>query len=261
VGDFTGSRTKLDRAQQQLYALNHACIGYAERKPYRLDPNFQMRPGEEVGDYRFTVRDLRQPSPTIATHVGEIVHNYRSALDLLAYSCARRPWRKTQFPIFGRRADWDEKAEPMIRTVPERYVTVIEEAQPYRNRDTGRDPRNHVLSVLTLLSNRDKHRSLHTAVANMQGAAPGFEGTGSFGTLRGVQVHLGPLEEGIDLVTFVFEPDGGEPEIELYGDFALDVTFSDSSAAARVIDGQSVVHVLSEIGRYVEKVYARFDMA
>lgn len=255
--DLSGARTKLDRAQQQLYALGHAFMAYAERKPYRLLEEFDLRPGENIGDYRYIVSDLKAPPAFFAVQTGELIHNLRSALDYMAFGTAKRPWHKTQFPIFRRCTDWAEKSGPMVKSIPPRYVAIMEETQPYR----APVPGEHLLAILNHLSNRDKHRLLHTTAATLVGAAPGFKAARGVAAIHEILMHFGVLEEGTELAKVVLEPDEPDPEMNMYGEFDLAIAFRDTSSAGRAIDGEPIIRVMFEVGRYVEKIYARFSAA
>jgi hypothetical protein len=256
VIDLSGARVKLDRAQQQLLALGHGLMAFAEHEPYRLVERVDPREEEDLADYCYIVTDLRSPRPEYAAHIGEILHNFRSALDYFVYAAATRHSFSTQFPIFHRASDWP-RSQPMLRAVPRRYVRIVEESQPYHLPQ----PYDHVLAKLNYLSNTDKHRLLNTTATALADAAPTFLPERDVAAIHDVALSTGVLEEGAELVRLVIEPSGPYPAVEMTGVFRLAITFRDSSRPGRAVDGESVMLVLFEIGRYLEHLYARFEEA
>jgi len=260
--DVSGSDEKIERAQEALNALATEFRGFiAPDKPYRLAEQFDPHPGNDGrGYYRYIVAEVRPVPPRWGVLIGEIAHDLRSSLDYLAWGAARRPWRRTQFPIFTARKSWDDKVGPMIKSIPDPFVTVIEEAQPYRNLDTGRDPRLHHLAILSQLSNRDKHRLLHTTLLTLDQAAPRFTGVRDVASIYSLAMRFGAFDKGAELVRIEIGTDGLDPEMAMDGEFTLDVAFRDTSARGKAtIHGESVGRVLEGIGRYVNKVVRRFE--
>jgi hypothetical protein len=262
--DVSGSDAKIDRAQEALNALASEIGAFiAPAKPYRLVEQFDLHPGEDArGYYRYFVTDIQPTPERWSVVIGEIAHDLRSSLDYLAWGAARRPWRRTQFPIFLSRSSWDAKVAPMVKTASEPFLTVMEEAQPYRNLDTQRDPRLHWLAILSHISNRDKHRLLHTTLLALQGAAPRFTAVRDVTSISGLAIQFGPLEEGTELVRIEIGIDGPNPEMAMDGEFTHDVAFRDTSARGKAtIHGEGVGTVLEGIGRYVNKIVRRFEAA
>jgi hypothetical protein len=257
VIDLSGSRMKLDRAQVQLLALGHALIAFAEREPYRLEERITHHPDAPLADYSYVVTDLRPTRPEWAVQIGEILHNFRSALDYLVYAAATRHSWTTQFPIFHRERDWDAKSRPMMRHVPRRYVEIVESSQPYKLPLVH----EHLLSKLNYLSNTDKHRLLNTTATALSEVEPTFLPERHVAAIHDVIFNVGVLKEGEELVRLLIEPGGPDPKVTMAGLFHLSITFRDPTPTGRVVDGQSVMLVLLEIGRYLETLYERFREA
>jgi hypothetical protein len=252
--DLGGARIKLDRAQEQVLVLGETLAAFAEDEPYQLVA--EVGPGitDELLDYRYVVANLRPTRPEFAAHIGEILHNFRSALDYLVYAAATKHSFSTQFPIFHRRSDWPAKSPPMMRNVPQRYVRIVEESQPYH----FADPAEHTLSKLNYLSNTDKHRLLNTTATALAEVAPTFLPEKDVAAIHDIAMNVGVLEEGMELVRLVIEPSGPEPAVAMAGEFRLAIAFRDSAPIARAVDGESVMLVLLEIGQYLEEVFDRF---
>jgi hypothetical protein len=254
VIDLSGARVKLDRAQEQLFALGDMLAAFAEDEPYQLVARVEPGATEDLVDYRYIVTDLRPTRPEFAAHIGEILHNFRSALDYFVYASATRHSFSTQFPIFHRSSDWPAKSPPMMRAVPRRYVRIVEQAQPYHLSD----PSEHTLSKLNYLSNTDKHRLLNTTATALSDAAPTFLPERDVAVIHDVVMNVGVLEEGEELVRLVIEPSGPDPAVAMAGEFRLAITFRDAAPIARAVDGESVMLVLLEIGQYLEELFDRF---
>jgi hypothetical protein len=254
--DLSGARMKLDRAQTQLLGLGHALMHFVENQPSELVERVEPRE-EGLADYCYVVTNLRPTRPEFAVHIGEILHNLRSALDYLVYAAATRHSWTSQFPIFHRASDWSAKSDYMLRNVPRRYVRIVEEAQPYHLPI----PQQHLLSQLNYLSNTDKHRLLNTTATALSDMAPSFLPEHDVAAIHDVAFNLGVLEEGQEIVRLVIEPGGPHPAVAMTGVFRLAITFHDPTPSGRVIHGQSVMHVLVDIGRHLESIFDRFQEA
>ena len=254
------SDAKINRAQEQLNALASEFRAVVDDKPYRLSEQFNARPTDKTrGEYQYIVDFVSDIDDRWNVIIGEILHDLRSALDYLAWGAANRPWRKTQFPIFTTETQWAESAGPMIRTIPDKYLTVMKEAQPYQNLTLGKDPAEHFLAILSYLSNRDKHRLLHTTLFTLDEAAPSFAAARDISAIHSVTINFGAIEPGAIFVELDITTDGPEPEMNMQGQATLDVAFCDTSARGKIVNGESVGRVLEAIGRYVNKVVRRFE--
>jgi hypothetical protein len=254
VEKLRGARAKLDRAEQHLLALDHGLRAFVERRPFRLLEELGRLPGEDVTECRYLVSDLREPPLSLSVHVGEVVHDLHSSLDHLAWAVAEQPWRRTQFPVFLTRDTWGENAEAITRSVPDRFVAVMEAAQPYH----AKSPNAHPLALLNHLWNADKHRLLPTTVAALDGPPPSFRAERDVAVVRDVRVHVGPLQNGTELARVVLEATGPSPAAAIEGRFPLGIVFRDGSKRGRPLDGREVVAVLAELRVYAEDLYERF---
>jgi hypothetical protein len=253
---FEGAVGKIVRAKYQLRDLEDRFATLAKTKPYRLAEQFDLRPGEKIGDYRYVVKDVSLRKREWGVLIGELVHNLRSALEHTIYAAAKSPSGDTQFPIFRTHVDWEAKSGPMIHSVPEKVVAIIEEAQPYH----VPDPSRHVLAILNRLSNYDKHRLLHTTALTIKSAQPGFRATRDIAKVHEIE-FMHRIEEGATLVRISLEPDGPEPEVEMYGEFVLDVAFSEPEAKGSILDGLPVLAVLFPAFKAVEGLVLSIEVA
>jgi hypothetical protein len=261
LSGFEGAIGKLGRAKNQLQGLNKRFITYAESQPYRCVEKFDLRPDQEIGDYRYVIESISMPKREWGVLIGELIHNLRSALDHCIYAAAQRPSRDNQFPIFTEREDWDKKAKRMLRSVPKEVVVLVEERQPYHATPPQR-PDQHLLAVLNRLSNHDKHRLLHTAVTTVQNfASPRFDKGRDVAAIHNAEFVLGPMKEGADLVRVSITPSGPNPEVNMHGNFALGVAFTDPKGEDRVIEGADILAMLLAIYRLVWDTAVRIEVA
>jgi hypothetical protein len=228
-----------------------------ERRPFRLREELGHRPGEDVAECRYLVSDLHEPPLSLSVHIGEVVHDLHSSLDHLAWAVAEQPWRRTQFPVFLTRDTWVENAEAITRSVPERFVAIMEAAQPYH----AKNPNAHPLALLNHLWNADKHRLLPTALIALDERGPSFHPDGDARAVRDVHLYAGPLQNGTELARVAVDVSGPEPALRVEGRFALAVAFRDTSKRGRPLDGRQVVASLAELRAHVEGVYERFAAA
>jgi hypothetical protein len=100
--------------------------------------------------------------------LGDVIHNFRSSLDHLAWALVKigsnpRPKAPEQvyFPMARSYKRWTERIDLWLPGVPSEYRAVIRRYQPYRRG-------NHSKAVrwLQRLSNTDKHRVLLPTVIN-----------------------------------------------------------------------------------------------
>ncbi len=170
--DLHSTRAKINRAKQKLDPLNDAIRAYLDEEPCVVVPE----PDPDTGLLVLVARVGRPPDEDWWLDVGEIGYQARSALDHLTRQIAthdllaaglpvpERP--RTQFPIFlseddylkGGKKSWRER---MLVGISEDHRKIIDALQPYHRGFVAQDP----LAILRALSDRDKHRDRHVALA------------------------------------------------------------------------------------------------
>jgi hypothetical protein len=159
---------RLDRAIEHLESMKSQERIWSQGNPCRVwtKPDLQS-------SYKFVWAEVLKPPPiTLAPIVGDCLHNFRSALDNLAYELAvahKGPKMSKSiagdsgFPIFKTKSGFDKYGKPMIRGTHPDAKTFIEGLQPYNQ---GNWPITvSALWWLRELSNSDKHKLPHLAVA------------------------------------------------------------------------------------------------
>jgi hypothetical protein len=130
-----GCRLLVQRAREHSGELNASIRAFLSSQPYTFPIEFDHEKAE--GILKFHV--LREPDPTWSIHLGEIIHNLRSALDHLAFALAEiesgpapNPapagggWRNIQFPICDTRNDFSAKKRRYLRGVNASDQAIIE---------------------------------------------------------------------------------------------------------------------------------------
>lgn len=170
--DLTNARRKVARAKQDLDTLRNEVAAYLQEKPWRFV--------EESNHNSYAIRGSidREPDPEWDIDIGVIGSHARSALDYLVrqlvIASGNDPTRgRTQFPIFLNRDEYvnnrgrrPSHRDLMLKGVDERFRRIIDQLQPYQR---GRRVDNDPLVILEAVTNTDKHRDLHAAVAATTG--------------------------------------------------------------------------------------------
>jgi hypothetical protein len=131
---------------------------------------------------------IADPPPVLSVKLGDVVHNYRSCLDHIAWTIVGRgktpppligdfEQAGVYFPICSTRDEFNASLEPVIKGLIVRRVklpgvrladsAIVRRYQPYRR--GKRYLSLHVLTILEELSNRDKHREIWPILVIPQG--------------------------------------------------------------------------------------------
>ena len=161
--EYMGVRLKLQRAGEQIDALQAEMIGVLNTEPYPYMPRAHF--DKQSQNLIVSVHVQKLPEPMWGIKVGEIVHNLRSCLDhivwqLVVHKHGRPPVTKmNQFPIFETEAGFDDRGvKKFLHDVGSDAIDLIRSEQPFKTRqDTIKMP----LWNLKELSDVDKHRRLH----------------------------------------------------------------------------------------------------
>lgn len=157
TGPFVGARLKIARARKHFGDLKEMLGGWTNSSPAVVDfrSNFDAKGNPQQAFLKTT---WTPPDVEFGTIVGDIVHNLRSALDLLVVEAAGPKCEKAYFP-FARSAD--DLARTIRRSnldlAPEYVQELILTLKPYH----GGDEKLRALHDLDLM---DKHNRLIPAM-------------------------------------------------------------------------------------------------
>ncbi len=169
-----GARAKLHRANLHTGIAAREATRFFQTHP---NPTFRIEPeGDTTGlgvGGRFrcaVVVETGYPDPPISfsTRLGDSIHNYRCALDHVAWQLASHgtkpprslsdgEQRRIQFPIYEDETTFDDQIGRRLPGVAASVVSFIKQ----RHQFVAGRASNNALTTLANLSNDDKHRTLH----------------------------------------------------------------------------------------------------
>lgn len=252
-----GARLKFSRACGHLDALNQAVQGFNSTDTCALVPELNEQTGEVV----VRVKILKSPPIEWAIIIGEIAHNLRSCLDLMAWQLALSqvsiPYDKTEFPIFTDSTLYKRNGLRSIRDLSTRQKAFIEGLQPYH---AGEDAQTHPLWLLHELNNTDKHRLLPISnLAVLYGPDP--EGKIRIFAPNGERLEIQfmlhpqlgePMEDNAKLFTFkILDVVSPTKQVNVYADVTGSILFGNGIKAN---SGRRVDKTLESIFRQVDTI-------
>lgn len=168
------ARIKLDRAELHYRTAMREGRRFFRRNPeptFRIDLEVDFRTlklGYEFVARLLVIKGYPDPPVSFSARFGDALHNYRGALDHIAWQLVRhgrRPpstlgdgaQRKVQFPIDDTEAAFHSDVKARLPGVARPVIDFIHGRHKYvRGKAT-----NDALLSLATLSNDDKHRTLH----------------------------------------------------------------------------------------------------
>jgi hypothetical protein len=246
---FEASKLKAEWAYSQFENLNREFGDFWAREPHslvhELDPN-----GTEK---HIRVRFTECVPVRWALIVGDIVHNLRTALDLLATDLARANGQtsktaigETYFPISANRDEFEASGLRKIKRLSDTDRQRITALKPYKGG-------NDALWQLHQLDIMDKHTLLIPTVAALQISNPSLRlfPLSSPTFRRSVEFRVGPrtkcpLEDGDILVSYP----ASQPEEHVDGDGTVTIAF----AQGQIIEAEPVLPKLMEFGQVVDVI-------
>ena len=182
--DLSGCWTKIYRAREHIDSLDAIVRPVVEGEADQIQVRAER--DSRTGDYVFRVAAIPEEwRLRVGVITGDVVHNLRSALDLLYWQLyceyirvpsTKGEAKRVQFPIEDRSERLRNKRKS-LRKIPPSYWAIIDAVQPYKRRNPYR-----LLATLRDLSDRDKHQVLtpvftRTTMFSLVGGP--FESTGS----------------------------------------------------------------------------------
>lgn len=252
-----GSKLKLERAKEHIRQLEAEIRSFHERKPYRIVVEEEPQSRDLI--YRVKVKE--QPSPRWATIIGDIVHNLRSALDLLANDLVRAndeiPNDNTAFPIHRSANAFEAGFSGKVRGASTKAMEIIRSLTPYKGG-------NEALWRIHRLDITDKHRlmlSVGAAYRNLTMSVglrlPWKEG--KIVKFPPVAIRPAdrqyPLKDNAEVMGVKAAARTSDSGVTPDFQFAFEVAFGDGE----IVQGEPVVPTLQQLIDYVESVIDIFD--
>lgn len=146
------------RGGVHLHAIHELAKRFNDREPYRIIEQTEPESGWQI----LYVEIREEPPLELGLILGDLLHNWRSALDCLAHELVRHngrsPDRRIAFPILADPDKFREQSQSRLRGMSEAHKQAIEELQPYPGRDK---PRGEALRIVNALANLDRHQTIH----------------------------------------------------------------------------------------------------
>lgn len=259
IGTLKGPRAKVDRAKKHIAELQDtigSLVFTHSANPEAIliedDPNSPKR--------IYKVGRIPKVPEYIPAIIGDVIHNLRSALDLLLGQlilASGQEIAKEYFPIAWTRKKFESRCDTEIKgRVGKDPFDLICASEAYRGGQGDALWRVHALDI------EDKHRLLFVVGLGFHGVTPTFpaewfppeavEALGSLSLLVVPEDSMVPLKEGD--VLFI---DNDRTEEKTEPKFALFVAFSE----LEIVHGESVVPTVLSLAESVEgtiKAFAPF---
>jgi len=257
LNPLEGSKLKLERAKEHIRQLETEIRAFHERNPYRIVVEEEPQSGDQI--YRVKIKE--QPSPRWATIIGDIVHNLRSALDLLTNDLVRTncktPNRRTGFPIYESAKKFETQFFSKVDGASTKAIRIIGRLKPYKGG-------NQRLWVIHSLDIEDKHRlilSVGAAYRNftmsMGLRLPWKEGE----IIKSPPIAIRPadrqypLKDNAEVMRVKAAARTSDSKVDPDYQFTFEVAFGDGE----VVQGEPVLPTLQHLIDYVEDVIDIFD--
>jgi hypothetical protein len=156
LAPFQASRLKIARARQHTEELRTAVAAFLDTKPYQVAV-------ETPSEYRdlackaLVVRVRKPVPPELSAIIGDVIHNLRTALDLLANDLVRLAGKNPKEVYFPFARSEDELSEQIKRRNFDRAgpdaVALLKQLCPYKGG-------NVALRTIHDLDIQDKHQAL-----------------------------------------------------------------------------------------------------
>jgi hypothetical protein len=222
TASLDGPLAKLGRAKAHFDALNGSIEAFQRSDTHDIViTKSDSQTGEKVANLRI----LKHPkNPEWGLILGDMVHNLRSALDHLVWQLVilngEKPRRQNQFPIIGAKAQYldvqpnrsESARDRMLVGVAEPHRAFIDVVQPFNGRQDASEGTRTALSLLSSISNTDKHRVVHAGFALIEEPTPDlFDASSPQGEVAvDISMNWGELEDGAEIMRFRPDPPGAQ---------------------------------------------------
>jgi hypothetical protein len=136
IAPFDASKLKLERAATHLRELETAITSYFNEKPCAVVVELMRLDPPHPPCQAWTARIRKPVPPHLASVIGDVVHNLRTSLDLLACDLVRlkgKSTKKVYFPFCDQSVDLkDAIKKRYMHRAGDDVVRIIESLKPYR---------------------------------------------------------------------------------------------------------------------------------
>lgn len=249
---FEAPRLKIARARRHIVELEQATRDYLDSKPVVIVVERWSQPFF-VPTSAWTARIKRDVPPDLSAILGDIVHNLRTALDLLANDLVRKAERNptaVYFPFSHTKEELTEQIKKKhFDRAGERAVEFLKFVEPYRGGNVG-------LRAIHDMDVADKHQALipilGTAVLDLSSRLGQHADAATKDQLRKWSTRI--ARDGQELVIMP-EDWGPRQGTVIEANYVLWTRLNPKDVES---GGHEVVWLMRELARVVENVVEEF---
>ena len=241
---FFSAKLKVERAKDHIRDLSNKIVDYLKSKPFRV----VVEQEEGSSNHLWTLRVKHDVPRLYAAIIGDIIHNLRASLDLLATELVTESGgnpKNVYFPFGSDEAGLDEMIKKRhIDRAGQKAVDLVKSFKPYKGG-------NNLLRALHDLDITDKHKSL-IPVAHYAGIK-NFQMTNASGPMLTIQnLHCGPIRDGMILMSL---PPAGNVAIGQSFQPSLKLTLNEEVLET----DEDLIQFLSRLATMVEDMISQFE--
>jgi hypothetical protein len=217
------------------------------------DPTFRIHPDRDlrnvvVGEiFQFALVVLKgYPDPPISfsTRFGDALHNYRSALDHIAWQLVchgstppgplldDRAQTNVQFPIYDTEVAFRNAVRARLPGADKTAIGFIETRHKY----VGGQTTNDALQALASLSNDDKHRTLHIVTGIFETLENNVTATRCIPLRYENPPERPAVKDGAVVALAYFQVTGENPEIEMHLKPTIQIALEDGRDFTEILE-------------------------
>ncbi|ENE4870662.1 hypothetical protein ABNT98_17950 [Klebsiella pneumoniae] len=228
---FAAPKLKIERAKRHIRDLNNEIVSFTRKNPFKV-----VIEGNAF-QYDFVIRVKEEIPENISCYIGDVIHNLRAALDLLACDLVRRAGGNTNGVYFPFASGPDELEAAIVKRKIGRagqdIVSIIRAMKPY----TGG---NKSLRAIHDLDIADKHLALipvatYAGLNNVR-----FTGVQGLESLLCEKVRISPIKDGQRLIS---APAVADYKLGQQFNAIIDITFADGQP----LSGEPILKALEEL--------------
>jgi len=241
---FFSAKLKIDRAKDHIRELSNKIVEYLKSKPFKV----VVEQDKDSSNHLWTLRVKHEIPCIYAAIIGDVIHNLRASLDLLATELVTEAGENASgvyFPFVNDEAGLDDMIKRRhIDRAGEKVVEIVKSLKPYKG---GNIP----LRALHDLDITDKHKSLipvahYAGIKNLQMSNV----SGPMFTIQ--DMHCGPIRDGMVLMSL---PPAGNVVIGQSFQPSLKLTLNED--VLQTNDG--LIQVLNRLVELVEEIISLFE--
>lgn len=239
---FAAPKLKIERAKRHIRDLNNEIVSFTRKNPFKV-----VIEGDAF-QYDYIIRVKEEIPEDISCYIGDVIHNLRAALDLLACDLVRRAGGSTNGVYFPFASGPDELEAAIVKRkigrAGEDIVSIIRTMKPY----TGG---NKYLRAIHDLDIADKHLALIPVAT--------YAGLNNF-TIAGEQginsmivgkIRISPIKDGQCIIT---SPAASNIKIGQQFNAIVEITF----ANGQPLSGEPVFEALEKLVHLTDGIINSF---